>query len=90
MSQFQIIERNAMKRFLMSAALLCCALCLKGAAVKVDPANAVIVVDPKGDSVVRFAAMELQQSLKLVTKKVIPFSAKKVAGKYAFVFENTP
>ncbi len=77
-----------MKKSLLVLFLCCTGMLLNGAAVKVDPAKAVIVVDPKGDSVVRFAAMELQQYLKLVTKKTIPFAAKRVAGKYAFVFEK--
>jgi hypothetical protein len=77
-----------MKKFLPAFLLCFCAVLLSGAAVKVDPAKAVIVVDPKGDSVVRFAAMELQRHLKLVTQKTIPLAAAKVPGKYAFVFEK--
>ena len=79
-----------MKKILLLTVLLAGACFLHGAAVKVDPAKAVIVVDPKGDSVVRFAAMELQNHLQMVTKKKIPFSAKRVPGKYAFVFEKAP
>ena len=77
-----------MKKFLSVLFVCCWGVWLCGAAVKVDPAKAVIVVDPKGDSVVRFAAMELQRHLKLVTKKTIPLAAAKVPGKYAFVFEK--
>ena len=56
-----------MKKILLLTVLLAGACFLHGAAVKVDPAKAVIVVDPKGDSVVRFAAMELQNHLQMVS-----------------------
>ena len=77
-----------MKKVLLTLTVLCGISFLNGASVKVDPARAVIVASPDADSVIRFAAMELRNHLLMVTKKKIPIVAKRVPGKYAFVFEK--
>ena len=69
-------------------ALSSCALLLSAAQVTVDPAKAVIVVPPSATPTVRFAAMELQDHLQMVTDKKIPIVPKEVPGKYTFLFSK--
>ena len=62
---------------------------VSAAAVEVDPARAVIVVDKKADGVVKFAALELQKYLHMITGTKIAILNKPAAGKYQFLF-GTP
>jgi len=63
---------------LVLTAVFCCA------AVKVDPEKAVIVVARDADGVVRFAGLELQKYLHMITGKKIPLADKAITGKYPF------
>ena len=70
--------------FILAAAFF--ALGAGAAAVNVDPAKAEIVVPAGSSATVRFAAMELQDHLKMVTGKKIPIAPKGSEGKYHFLF----
>ena len=59
------------------------------AAVEVDPGKAVIVVDKHADGTVRFAGLELQKYLFMVTGTKIAIADRPAAGKYPF-FMGTP
>lgn len=65
------------------------ALILNLAAVTVDPAKAVIVVQKDADGVILFAGRELQKYLRLITGKKIPIVNEAPKGKYPFIF-GTP
>ena len=70
--------------FILAAAFF--ALGAGAASVTVDPAKAEIVVPAGSSATVRFAAMELQDHLKMVTGKKIPIAPKGSEGKYHFLF----
>lgn len=74
------------KTFLLALSL--CSMLLGGAAVVVTPEKAEIVVPQNASATVRFAAMELQDHLKMVTEKKIPIVSRKSQGKYHFIFEK--
>ena len=76
-----------MKKIIIPAIVL--AFCIRAMAVTVDPAKAVIVVDPQADGVVQFAAKELQKYLALITGTEIPVAGEAVEGRYPFLF-GTP
>ena len=76
-----------MKKFL-TLLLLAAAWCAVGGTFTVDPANAVIAVDPKGCPVARLAASELQYFVEMMTGKKIAIVPKAVPGKYLFLFEK--
>ena len=63
------------KTFLLALSL--CSMLLGGAAVVVTPEKAEIVVPKNASATVRFAAMELQDHLKMVTEKKIPIVSRK-------------
>ena len=75
-----------MKKFLC-VALFGVLSCL--GAVTVDPANAVIVVDKKADGTVKFAGVELQRHLQMITGTKIPVVNEAPKGKYSFLM-GTP
>ncbi|MBR2872958.1 MAG: DUF4838 domain-containing protein [Lentisphaeria bacterium] len=58
-------------------------------AAVVDPGKAVIVVEKNADGTVRFAGLELQRHLQMVTGKKIPIAVKAQKGQYAFLM-GTP
>ena len=74
------MKKIAVLTVLASAALLC------AGAVKVDPEKAVIVVERNADGEVRFAGLELQKYLRMITGKKIPLVDRAVPGKYPFIF----
>jgi Domain of unknown function (DUF4838) len=58
--------------------------------IKVNPANAVIVVANKTDAIKTFAAAELAKHLKIITGKSIPIvKGKAPKGKYGFVISSS-
>ena len=73
---------------LFALLLLSAAALLTGRELTVDPANALIVINPKSGAVARLAARELQHYVKVMTGKTIPIAAKPAPGKYLFTFRK--
>ena len=73
-----------MKKTIFGALLL--SLMMNISAVTVNPDQAVNVVEKNADGVVRFAGLELQKYLQMITGKKIAIADKPVPGKYPFLF----
>ena len=74
------------KLALLVLALAAVALTAKEFTVK--PEDALIVVNPKANSVARLAARELQHYIKVLTGKTVAIAPKEAPGKYIFLFEK--